>query len=356
MSIYPDKKDGALTGRFRVEVQLNGQRLRGRFNTLAEAQDVEREWTEKLARGDTTGAKQRDDLRGIPHTLSQLLHKGAPLLWPDAERRLDSERKIEAIISWQGDLPLKKITSTTIDDLIGILRAAGKAPGTVNRYLSALHKLLKWGSARGREYVPFLPEFNWEDEDEGRIRWLSSREEAALIAALQHLGQDEMADYVAVAIDTGCRLTELVEAKRDQLDGRWLRLWDTKNGTPRSVPLTDRALNLLARRLPWSFTGPVLRYWFKKAKALIGITDEEFVIHSLRHTCATRLVERNVNLRVVQKFMGHKDIKTTLRYAHVSDELLALAATKLSSLEILQARPMVGALEGGSGGPQEPVL
>ena len=51
--------------------------------------------------------------------------------------------------------------------------------------------------------------------------------------------------------------------------------------------------------------------------------DGEFVFHARRHTRATRLVEMGVNLRVIQQFMGHKVIQTTLRYAHVSDDMLA---------------------------------
>jgi site-specific recombinase XerD len=51
----------------------------------------------------------------------------------------------------------------------------------------------------------------------------------------------------------------------------------------------------------------------------MGLSDDEnFVFHCLRHTRATRLVEMGVNLRVIQQFMGHKAIQTTLRYAHVS--------------------------------------
>jgi hypothetical protein len=61
--------------------------------------------------------------------------------------------------------------------------------------------------------------------------------------------------------------------------------------------------------------------------------DEDFVFHALRHTRATRLVQHGVNLRVIQQFMGHKAIQTTLRYAHVSDDMLASAVDKIQLLE-----------------------
>jgi len=57
--------------------------------------------------------------------------------------------------------------------------------------------------------------------------------------------------------------------------------------------------------------------------------DPWFTFHVTRHTCATRLVEANVHLRTIQKWLGHKTIETTLRYAQVSEGVLAAALTTL---------------------------
>jgi hypothetical protein len=90
------------------------------------------------------------------------------------------------------------------------------------------------------------------------------------------------------------------------------------------VPLTDRSRAILEARLPFSVKEHQLRYAWEKAKTAMGMSqDEDFVFHCLRHTRATRLVELGVNLRVIQQFMGHRSIQTTLRYAHVSDDMLA---------------------------------
>jgi hypothetical protein len=118
--------------------------------------------------------------------------------------------------------------------------------------------------------------------------------------------------------------------QRDQLDGKWLRLWQTKNGAPRSVPLTERTQAILAERLPWTVKEHQIRYAWEKAKVAMGLSqDEDFVFHTLRHTRATRLVELGVNLRVIQQFMGHKAIQTTIRYAHVSNEMLVDAVSRM---------------------------
>jgi integrase len=306
----------------------------------------------QLASGDTSGATQRDDTRGAPKTLVQLLDKAAPLVWNGSDHGKDAEGKVRRIAARLGDPQLSDLNTGHVDDVILWLREEGRSPATVNRYLSALHVVLDWGHAKGRAHVQLMPDFGWQDEDQGRLRWLSRDEEVRLVATLTDLGQEEIADFIMGAIDTGCRRSELLTAKPDQHDGNWLRLWRTKNGDARSVPLTPRAWGILRRRLPWSFSDSQLRYWFDKAKELMGLSaDEDFVIHACRHTTATRLVERGVNLRVVQSFMGHRAIQTTLRYAHVSDELLADAATRLSQADYIQVRNEVGALVEGETQP-----
>jgi integrase len=75
------------------------------------------------------------------------------------------------------------------------------------------------------------------------------------------------------------------------------------------------------------------RYWFDKTKPAMGLAAEDaFVIHACRHTCATRLVEAGVNLRVIQRWLGHKNLATTARYAKSSDDILLRGAASLASL------------------------
>lgn len=96
----------------------------------------------------------------------------------------------------------------------------------------------------------------------------------------------------------------------------------------RGVPLSERAQAILAGRLPFTVREHQLRYAWEKAKLAMGLSGErDFVFHALRHTRATRLVQMGVNLRIVQHFLGHQVMQTTMRYAHVSDDILAQTAT-----------------------------
>jgi integrase len=177
------------------------------------------------------------------------------MLWSGSSHGDLSEGKVRWIVKECGDPQLDRIPTDYVDRAVMKLRAAGKAPGTINRYLSALHAVLGWGAKPGRRLVPVMPEFSWQDEDEGRIRYLTPTEEDRLVRTLQALGYSEIADLCVVALDTGCRRGELLSAAAHQLDGKWLRLWHTKSGHPRSVPLTDRSRAILEAAAPFQGQG-----------------------------------------------------------------------------------------------------
>jgi integrase len=78
-------------------------------------------------------------------------------------------------------------------------------------------------------------------------------------------------------------------------------------------------------RYPFSKNG-----WRKDwAKALVAADIENFRFHDLRHTAATRIVRYTGNLKMAMRLLGHADISTTIRYAHVTDRDLrdALASS-----------------------------
>ncbi len=315
MTIYPDRVGDRLTGKWRVEVERNRRRYRGRYATFEEAREAE-------------AAFKRGEL---PQSAAEVLsltaaaERAVPALWNRSQHGQLALAKVRLIVSRLGqDPPLSDVTAEWLDAAVQSLRA-DKADATINRYLSAVHRILAWAKSRG--HLTALPDFPWLDEDEGRIRYLTEAEEARLLT----LAEGEVRDFIIAALDTGCRRSELLYAQRDQLDGDWLRLWKTKNGRARSVPLTDRAREALERRLPWTLTEARLRYAWADLRERMGLADDnQFVLHALRHTCATRLVSRGVNLRVVQEYMGHRAIQTTLRYAHVASDTLAAAAKSLA--------------------------
>jgi len=132
---------------------------------------------------------------------------------------------------------------------------------------------------------------------------------------------------VPFLIESGLRLGEALALKWDHFDRQHLEInvWESKGDLSRTVPLTDRAAHSLACMGPSLFGGKITkdqseRMWMQVRDAMGLSKDEGFVLHCLRHTCCTRLIKAGINLHTVQKWMGHRDIKTTLRYSHLNTE------------------------------------
>ena len=134
-----------------------------------------------------------------------------------------------------------------------------------------------------------------------------------------------------IAVHTGMRRGEQFSCEWAWLnmDQRVLTVPRSKNGEKRRVYLNDVAL--AAFRVLWQFskgTGKVFahlyqsgetkgaREWFEKCLAEAGITN--FRWHDLRHTFASRLVMKGVDIRTVQELLGHRTIQMTLRYSHLA--------------------------------------
>ena len=139
---------------------------------------------------------------------------------------------------------------------------------------------------------------------------------------------------VVFAIETGLRRGEQFRLRRDQadLENGVLTLPLPKGGKTRHVPLSDEAKAILRSfdtflRSAWVFPGlkdvtqpmdsrAFLRRSFEPGLRQAGITGACW--HTLRHTAASRRVMAGVDLVSVKEILGHRDIQTTLRYAHLA--------------------------------------
>ena len=333
MAVYADKNaKGELTGRFRVEVRSSGRHLRDRCDTFAQAQEREDDFLAEVmgTRPSTRKPVVRTDARVKLRTAVDLADGQ---LWRGLASETDFMTKLRRLILILGDVELDDIGHHEFDRIISVLEEGGATPATVNRYLSAYDTFLKWCLSREYRTRP-LPKLEWQKESEGRVRWITEDEEAALEESLpSHIWH-----LVRSAIKTGMRRSELIYLEPEQVEWLdadncgWVHLWRTKNGTPRSVPIDyetyEDLMFLSDGRMPRADS--LGREWNRARKAM-GLEDDPwFVFRCCRHTCATRLVQANVNLAVVKEFMGHKTIETTLRYAHVNDTGLTDALRSLN--------------------------
>jgi hypothetical protein len=165
----------------------------------------------------------------------------------------------------------------------------------------------------------------------GRTRKLSDEEKSKLLTALEPRGRQNIwtKPVVVLALETAMRRGELLGLRWEYIDlaRQTALLPDTKNGTPRTVPLSTAAVELL-RSLPRNISGDVfpIKYFtldaaFKRAVRRAGL--EDFHFHDLRHTAITAMAVKLPNLIELSAVTGHKSLAMLKRYYHPDVEMLA---------------------------------
>lgn len=195
------------------------------------------------------------------------------------------------------------------------------------------------------------------EEPAERVRELKADEQKRLFAALP----DDLKPVVEFAILSGQRKSAIVGLRWDKIN--WQAGEATiinKGGAPHTFPLTPSMLTLILEQpmldgCPYVFTYVCERHsparpgrprrikgkrypfseegWNRKwYKALADAKITDFRFHDLRHTSATRIMRKTGNLKIASRLLGHTDIRTTSRYAHVGmdDVRSAMAATEIT--------------------------
>jgi len=159
-----------------------------------------------------------------------------------------------------------------------------------------------------------------------RDRRPSAAELTAVIdAAAKH--HRELPIIIQLAVETAMRRSELILLRREQIRGKVAYLEDTKNGERRSVPLSQKARDLIAT-LPKRIDGRLFEMipnavsnTFPKSCRDAGVKDLTF--HDLRHEATSRLFEARFNIMEVASITGHKTMAMLKRYTHLSPHDLA---------------------------------
>lgn len=329
---YAEKRNGAPTGRWIGEVEVAGKRLRQRHDTRGEAEA----WELRVKAPAVSNVVSIRPVPAASPNLKDFYLEVRDRLWGTSKTKFEIYRLAEDAIDALGNPPVTSITKRELSAAVSKWLAADKGAKRINNLLVPVGRLLAEAEDFFPGYTaPRLPKLDGADRK--RSRTVSHQEEALLLAWLRGQGRDVEADLVELLVITGCRVGELLQAQASQIGtdarGAFLALGDhqTKNGEGRKVRLEGRGLEIAKARLPFATNYDVLNRWFNAAKDALGITDPDFVVHALRHTCGTRLLnEHGVDIRVVQQYLGHKSITMTQRYVEVEADALAGAAAAMS--------------------------
>ena len=234
---------------------------------------------------------------------------------------------------------LKDITPRLIEEFKAN-KAQEVSPARVNRLLSCLRAMFNrakaWKRFTGENPVQSVKLFKENNE---RTRFLEQEE---IIRLLANCSQG-IRPIVEVALNTGMRLGEILGLKWRDIDFQRgiIYLYKTKNGEKRELPMNEVVKKALAGLPRYEMSEFVFCYKdgtprrdirgsFLTALTKSGIKDFHF--HDLRHTFASHLVMGGVDLNTLRELLGHKDLKMTLRYSHLS------ANHKRLAVEVLDKR------------------
>jgi integrase len=223
------------------------------------------------------------------------------------------------------DKPLLKIDPMLAETYKEDRKNHGASNATVNRersFLKAvLNKAVKLGviDRNPLQYIEPLPESNFFN------RYLSVSETLALIGACnQHLRP-----MIVTAIYTGLRWGSVKKLRWNEVDfeNSVINLGRSKNGEliyPLPKRVKKEIVKISKNGSPYIFVNPkTKRPWenirssFEKAKKKADI-NRPFRLHDLGHSFASNLVMGGYDLKTVQELLGHRNITTTSRYAHLS--------------------------------------
>ena len=240
---------------------------------------------------------------------------------------------------------LDEISERSISELYQDMRARGYAKGTCNRVLvlvKFMFKLAKKWNLPGSQESP-CEGIKLVDPQNARERYLSAEETQRLRQAIEDSPNVQLKHIVALLLLTGARKRELLDAKWEDFDleRRDWRIPMTKSGKARHVPLSTAVLDILKslprwQGCPYVVPNPktlrpynsIFAAW-NTARKEAGLAEVR--MHDLRHSMASNLVNSGRSIYEVSKILGHSQIKTSQRYAHLAHETLLAAADAASS-------------------------
>jgi integrase len=247
------------------------------------------------------------------------------------------------------DTPLSEINFDMALEAVEAWEEEGNGGQTVNHKVSHLSKMLD--TALEKDWIKAKPKLPRRKPGKHRVRWMDEVEEGKALTLCRQLGLHDLYDLIVVAVDTGFRRSELLGLKRSDYANGMLHLHagQTKTDKARAVPVTNRVATILTTRFGQSHTlfgysfHQLRKQWWD-LKTAMGLEDDpQFCVHMLRHTCASRMVQEGVDLPVVQAWMGHSNIQTTMRYAHLAPNSLQKGK---EALERTMTRPQLQVVNG----------
>lgn len=306
MPIYKDKKSGCFV--FEFSRYIDGRRVRTRKLlpkdfTRAKADKYDREKSAELY---AIASRIEDRAYNIDEAVKVYLENHRHLKTFE-----NLERELFLIRNWYDMRPMTDLAEVCKEYSTKAVNSEGKplSPATKRnriRYLTAACRYA-WKEHRMGLHDP-AEKVTVPTVDNARQHYV---DRAGMLQIARKCKNRKARMAIRIAFYSGMRLSEILRAvvRKDC----WL-LADTKNGTPRAVPIHPKAA-VCARRFRPCPKITIQRAW-KVARDAAGMGHLHF--HDLRHSTASELIAQDVDLYTVGKILGHKTSRSTERYAHLA--------------------------------------
>lgn len=283
---------------------------------------------------------------------------------PTPVKALDSHRVKDLIVRYRDEITIKKRSADTETYLINAFlrqpianltlaqitsahfttyrdkRLREVKPGTVNRELSIIKHVFdiamqEWDIPSRENPLAKLKKMKVSN---ARNRRISDDEFKALQEAAIKSRNAQIMPLVSFAVATGMRRGEIMRLRWDEIDfaTRTLHIPITKNGHPRSIPLSSEAITVLHKiqdrekeereegrdaEYVFPFSDNAAKLAWQRLVNRAKIKDLHF--HDLRHEAISRFFERGLSVPEVALISGHRDFRMLFRYTHLKAEDVA---------------------------------
>jgi integrase len=325
------------------------KRRQHRAHTEDEAQEIINHEMRLRETGTASLRRARAQKNGFP--LKEAFELTCLRRWNGQKSSGETIKNAKALCEFFGwNTSLEAIDALAFEDCRDYHKKRGIKNTTINKYMGPLSAMRQEAVRYGKtQLLPPLPGnlpiekipprfFTEEEVESFCAAW---RIKAKSIYA--NGDEQEMIDLFLFRLEIGSRLGELLDAKGKDvsLSSGTITLWKTKNGNPRTIPLTSKAKRIISKYLPedpnekiWSIKSKRWGELWRYMKKTLRIPKTDRVVgHGCRHTMATRLTTNNVSTQVIKHMGGWESTSSMDRYAHMTVEGMLPAVKVLESFD-----------------------
>jgi len=308
---------------YRVDITLGGKRI----TPVCESEEIAKATVASLVDQHQRGIKIIPTAKSRSITIKEAFeqcYNDPDNGWKDTEHGKKQKYYAQSFYNfWGANSPLTDVTK----DEWHKYTAQFQATATNNRRASCMNKIFNYAVENGSISPSDKVKIKRKKEKLTRLYAFTRQDEKAIYDACDRLGFDDLKEFITVLIDSGARAEELLFASAKDFqhfsDGSFtLNIYRSKTDTESNIGLKKRSQEILKRRSnSVRFFMGSYKHFYRRfqhlKKHLDKANDKNWVFHTCRHTCASRMAEAGIPLAKVAEWLGHSpNSPVTARYIH----------------------------------------